>query len=136
MVTDLQERGFRIVLAHPERCPALHRDREMLERLVASGVLGSLTAGSLDGRFGAAVRRFALELMRDGLVHNVASDAHDASNRPPTIAGELDRAGLGSLAGWLTQDVPGAILAGGEIPTRPEVELSERHRRRWLPGRR
>jgi protein-tyrosine phosphatase len=125
-----------VVLAHPERCPALHRDRSMLERLVESGVLGSLTAGSLDGKFGAEVRRFSLELVRDRLVHNVASDAHDHSHRPPTIAGEIERAGLGALAEWFTEAVPTAILTGGVIPPRPEVETPARRGMRWLPGRR
>ena len=87
--------GFGVVLAHPERCRAFHRDRAMLERLVRSGVLVSITAGSLDGRFGGTVRRFSSDLVRDGLVHNVASDAHDVAGRPPSIAGELERAGLG-----------------------------------------
>ncbi len=135
-VAELQQHGYHVVLAHPERCPALHRDRTMLEEMVGSGVLGSLTAGSLDGRFGEPVRRFSLELLRDGLVHNVASDAHDHSHRPPTISGELERAGLGPLAEWLTESVPAAILAGGEIPMRPEVELSVHVGRRWLPHRR
>jgi protein-tyrosine phosphatase len=93
LIADLQDRGYRVVLAHPERCPAFHDNRSMLEALVHSGVLASVTAGSLDGRFGSAIRRFSLDLMRDGLVQNVASDAHDHSRRPPTIAAELDRAG-------------------------------------------
>lgn len=136
VIADLQERGYRVVLAHPERCPALHRDRSMLERLIESGVLGSLTAGSLDGKFGAEVRRFSLELVRDRLVHNVASDAHDHSHRPPTIVGEIERAGLGALAEWFTEAVPAAILAGGVIPPRPEVETLARRGMRWLPGHR
>jgi protein-tyrosine phosphatase len=136
VIADLQKHGYRVVLAHPERCPALHRDRSMLERLVESGVLGSLTAGSLDGKFGAEVRRFSLELVRDRLVHNVASDAHDHSHRPPTIAGEIERAGLGALAEWFTEAVPTAILTGGVIPPRPEVETPARRGMRWLPGRR
>jgi protein-tyrosine phosphatase len=137
LIADLQRQGYRVLLAHPERCPAFHADRSMLERLVDSGVLGSLTAGSLDGKFGAPVQRFSLELLSAGLVHNVASDAHDDSNRPPTIAGELERAGLAPLAEWLTQSVPAAILDGGEIPPRPDVELPPTRRgRRWLPGRR
>jgi tyrosine-protein phosphatase YwqE len=74
-------------------------------------------------------------LVRDGLVHNVASDAHDHSHRPPTVSGELERAGLGALAEWLTQSVPAAILAGAEIPPRPEVELSVHVGRRWLHRR-
>jgi protein-tyrosine phosphatase len=137
LIADLQRQGYRVLLAHPERCPAFHADRSMLERLVDSGVLGSLTAGSLDGKFGAPVQRFSLELLSAGLVHNVASDAHDDSNRPPTIAGELERAGLAPLAEWLTQSVPAAILDGGEIPPRPDVELPPTRRGlRWLPGRR
>ena len=138
LVADLHDRGYRVVLAHPERCPAFHRDRSMLEALVRTGALGSVTAGSLAGRFGRAVRRFSLELMRDGLVHNVASDAHDERHRPPTIAAELERAGLGSLTEWLTQRVPGAILSGGEIPIRPAFEipaLQSARRSWWLPGR-
>jgi len=132
LIADLQGRGYHVLLAHPERCPAFHRDRSMLERLVASGVLCSLTAGSFAGRFGRPVRRFSLELVRGGLVHNVASDAHDDIRRPPTIAGELQQAGLGALTAWLTQDVPDAILGGGEIPPRPHAEIASR-RRLWRP---
>ena len=47
---------------------------------MAEGVLTSVTAGSLAGRFGEQVRRFALSLFERGLVHNVASDAHDLAN--------------------------------------------------------
>jgi protein-tyrosine phosphatase len=134
ILLDLQRRGHRILLAHPERCHAFHRDPEMLEALVRSGVLTSVTAGSLVGQFGGDVRRFALGLARDGLIHNVASDAHDHVQRPPSIAAELEQAGLAPLAGWLTREVPAAILADGEIPPRPAVGLpaSEKpSRRAW-----
>src|SRR4051812_13009139 len=43
--------GHRVELAHPERCPAIHRDPTIVERLADDGVLMSLTAGSLTGRF-------------------------------------------------------------------------------------
>ncbi len=82
-VLDLLREGRRVVLAHPERCPALHRERGIVRALVEDGVLMSLTAGSLVGRFGGEVRRYALELAREGLVHNVTSDAHDAERRAP-----------------------------------------------------
>ena len=126
IVADLQDQGYRVVLAHPERCPAFQQDRAMLERLIGGGALGSLTAGSLAGTFGEPVRRFSLELVTDGLIHNVASDAHDPIRRPPTIAAEIERAGFGPLTEWLTESVPAAILAGTAIPPRPIVELSER----------
>jgi protein-tyrosine phosphatase len=123
-VTDLQKRGFRVVLAHPERCPAYHRSPAALAALVRSGVLTSITAGAFVGRFGGTVRRFALELVGSGLVHSVASDAHDRSLRPPGMASELQQAGLGGLADWLTREVPEAVLGGTEIPPRPNVAVA------------
>jgi protein-tyrosine phosphatase len=122
LLLGLQRRSHRIVLAHPERCQAFHRDRSMLEALVRAGVLTSITAGSLVGRFGGEVRRFALTLVRDGMVHNVASDAHDHAKRPPGMAAELQQAGLAPLADWLTRQVPAAILEDREIPPRPTAD--------------
>lgn len=123
VLMDLVARGHRILLAHPERCPAFHRNPQMLTALVRGGILTSITAGSLVGRFGATVQRFTMGLVRDELVHNVASDAHNETQRPPGILAELERAGLEPLSEWLTEGVPGAILAGGEVPRRPLVEL-------------
>jgi protein-tyrosine phosphatase len=138
LAMDLQDEGYGIVLAHPERCPAFVRDPTMLDSLIRSGALASLTAGSLIGRFGGTIARFARGLAEAGLAHNVASDAHDLERRQPGIAAELERAGLGELAQWLTQDVPGAILDGAEIPPRPHVAIRaaepERPRRWWRRG--
>ena len=134
LLMDLQHRGHRVLLAHPERCAAFHRDPEMLGSLVRAGILTSITAGSLVGRFGEQVRRFALRLAREGLVHNVASDAHDHLQRPPGMAQELEQVGLGPLAEWLTQLVPEAIMTGEQtIPPQPSVRLSsiESDRRSW-----
>jgi protein-tyrosine phosphatase len=124
IVGDLKRRGNRILLAHPERCPAIHRDPRMLRSLVAGGVLTSITAGSLVGRFGSTVRRFAMQLVQDELVHNVASDAHGLGGRAPGIRDELEQAGLGELTGWLTEEIPTAILHGGTIPSQPVLEHS------------
>jgi len=121
LLLGLQRRGHRIVLAHPERCPAFHGDPQMLGSLVRAGMVTSITAGSLVGRFGSEVRRFALMLAKEDMIHNVASDAHDDARRPPGIMAELEQAGLGSLAPWLTEAVPGAILGGEEIPPRPSL---------------
>ena len=137
IATDLMRRGHHVVIAHPERCPAFHGDPSMLTSLVSAGALTSVTAGSLVGRFGDEVRRFALELVRGGMVHNVASDAHDHVRRPPGAISELEQAGLGPLADWLTQEVPAAILSGEEtIPPRPAVALPgiRTPRRQWWRG--
>lgn len=131
LVHDLQLQGHRVVLAHPERCHAFHRDPGLLESLVRAGALTSVTAGSLVGRFGGDARSFALDLAGARMLHNVASDAHDLVRRPPGIAAELAQAGLGGLAEWLTQDVPAAILSGAEIPSRPAGAAPADLRRGW-----
>ncbi len=138
IVGDLKRRGNRILLAHPERCPAIHRDPRMLRSLVAGGVLTSITAGSLVGRFGSTVRRFAMRLVEEELVHNVASDAHDLDGRAPGIREELARAGLSELTEWLTEEVPAAILGGGPIPAQPVLRHAGARpaRRRWQRLRR
>jgi protein-tyrosine phosphatase len=137
LLLGLQSRGHRIVLAHPERSPVFQRDPKLLGAYVRSGMLVSITAGSLVGRFGGEVRRFALRLAAEELIHNVVSDAHDLGGRPPGVHAELRQAGLSSLAGWLTEAVPAAILAGEEIPPRPAVAAAPRAAREswWRRGR-
>ncbi len=128
LIGQIQAHGHRIVLAHPERCQAFQRRPDLLETLVhQQGVLTSVTAGALIGRFGREVQRFALTLAAKGLIHNIASDAHDCGRRPPGIADEMRRAGLGEHIQLLTDAVPRAILAGTRLPDMPQTLLAERH---------
>jgi protein-tyrosine phosphatase len=129
-LTEIVERlrgdGYGVLLAHPERCPGFHRDPALLRGLVAQGALCSITAGALTGQFGRTVNRFALELLREGLVHDVASDTHDARRRSPDLraplaAGAAQLQGLDAQASWLTEGVPAAILAGEPLPERPAL---------------
>ena len=135
---SLLQRGHRVVLAHPERSPLLQRDPAMLRRLAREGVLTQLTAGSFVGAFGRTVQRFAEQLLEDGLVHTVASDAHDILRRPPGIADVLVGAGIGDLVPLLSQEVPAAILAGDripQVPRRARRRQPARHPLRALLGR-
>jgi protein-tyrosine phosphatase len=132
---ELLRRGHRLVLAHPERSAALQRYHDVLRSLADSGVLMSITAGSLAGRFGGEVRRQALAMAAEGLVHNVTSDAHDVRKRAPGLAEELEEAGLGPLTDWLTRLVPAAVLADEPIPPAPATAMA-RAGRGWRPWRR
>jgi protein-tyrosine phosphatase len=141
IVEDVQERGFKPLLAHPERCPIFQHDPDRLKCLVNSGVLCSITAASLAGGFGSSVRRFTLDLVHDGLVHDVASDAHDHLHRPPYLLAGFDSAeaeipGISVQAPWFTVTAPVAILAGRPMPARPD-QLHRPTTSRWrrLVGR-
>jgi protein-tyrosine phosphatase len=140
LLQRLQAQGHRVLLAHPERAPEFQRHPEMLERLVDAGMLTQITAGSLVGRFGSTVQRFTFDMVAAGLVHNVASDAHNADRRPPGLLAEIEQAdaelpGLIDHAEWLCEQVPRAILDGGAIPPAPGP-APQRKRRRLFGGAR
>jgi protein-tyrosine phosphatase len=124
VVLNTHGRGRPVVLAHPERCPALLRRPERMEGLVDAGVLMQVTAGSLAGQFGDMIQRTSLRWISQGWVHVVASDAHDAYRRPPDLLGPIERGdrdfpGLLELAPWLTEAVPRAIIDGAPVPEPP-----------------
>jgi protein-tyrosine phosphatase len=125
-VDDLLARGYRVLLAHPERAPALRDDPARLRALVAHGALCSVTAAALTGGFGDAARWFGLELLRDEMVHSVDSDAHHATLRPPGLRLALEAAAellpaVRERAAWLTTEVPAALLADEPLPAQPST---------------
>jgi protein-tyrosine phosphatase len=120
-VRDLQERGYRVLLAHPERAPAFQDQPARLRALVAGGALCSVTAAALAGGFGDAARWYGLELLRDGLVHSVDSDAHHATMRPPGLRVGLAAAaaalpGMAERVDWYATAVPAALLGDEPLP--------------------
>ncbi|HKP89336.1 MAG TPA: CpsB/CapC family capsule biosynthesis tyrosine phosphatase [Thermoleophilaceae bacterium] len=132
---DLDLRGFRTILAHPERCAMFEHDRDRLARLVERGVLCSVNAGSMAGQFGRRVRDFAVHLFRAGLVHNVASDAHDDDVRRAELRWGFERMeddlpGISEQAQWFTDIAPTAIVTGTQVPPPPEPPQPKRAWRR------
>jgi protein-tyrosine phosphatase len=116
----LLERGYRVLLAHPERAPGFREDPARLGALVERGALCSITATSLSGGFGPAARWFGLELLRDGLVHSIDSDGHHATLRPSGLRNGLSAAAseLPALqAERFARDVPAALLADEPLPS-------------------
>jgi len=137
LATHFRDLGFRVLLAHPERSPECHQDPELLPELVEDGCFVQLTASSFAGDFGRTVRRYAHALLAAGLVHVVASDAHDAADRGPemldTVARAVRRAGLPPEATeFLTEDAPRALLEDTALPRFP---VRGRARRVWARRR-
>jgi len=64
---QLELRGFRVVLAHPERNGDVQASPELLAPLVERGLLVQLTAASLDGRLGEGPRKTCLRRLELGL---------------------------------------------------------------------
>jgi protein-tyrosine phosphatase len=107
------------VIAHPERNRAIQADLAKVARLVEAGALIQVTAASLDGRLGSRTRASARKLVDAGLVHMVGSDAHTAGIREVGLSGARKVIGDETLARWLTESVPAAIVRGEPLPARP-----------------
>jgi protein-tyrosine phosphatase len=136
---DLQVRGFRPVLAHPERSPSFQDSPDRLATLVDRGVLTSITAGSMAGQFGRTVRGVALTMLARRLVHDVASDAHSAGRRGPALLPGFESLGkelpgLLSSAGWFTSAAPRMMLGDEPVPAPPELRRRS-GLRRWRSAR-
>jgi len=103
------------VIAHPERNPAIIRQPKILSDLVAQGALAQITAGSLTGDFGPSIQSCARYLLKQGMVHFLASDGHSSTWRSPVLTSGLKIAakliGQGK-AKKLVDDNPRKILAG------------------------
>ncbi len=114
----LVEAGYRPVIAHPERYRLLQHAPDRVHVFLEMGCLLQINAGSLTGRFGREALRLADWLFTRGLVHCVASDAHNASSRPPalTLARQVVASRYGqAVADQVTCSVPAAIVDGRDV---------------------
>lgn len=92
VIFDLRVMGVTPVLAHPERYRVFQKEPERLAALLRQGVLTQITASSLVGMQGRTAQRAAETLLKMGLVHCIASDAHGLHKRPPAIREGLRQA--------------------------------------------
>jgi protein-tyrosine phosphatase len=81
-VEELRDRGFGVLIGHPERSPVT--PDSVIRGQVARGAVVQLNASSLTGAHGAEARRRGIALARSGLPFLLASDAHSRA-RPPQL---------------------------------------------------
>jgi protein-tyrosine phosphatase len=122
-LTALMQRGYRVVLAHPELNPGLQQSPQTLELLVERGVLVQITAASLlpDPRRSRRAE-MARRLVEQGYAHVIASDAHSSGpRRPPGLLDALAvaRSLAPVRADWMVTAAPAAILNGTPLPPLP-----------------
>ncbi len=101
------------VITHPERNSPLCANLGELEAWVREGCLLQVTALSFSGRFGQTAQRTAETLMNSGMVHFVASDAHDCIDRSPNLLPAFQHVTQhwgGELAEALFTDNPMAVV--------------------------
>ncbi len=82
-VEQLLAGGQKIIIAHPERSCGIRETIGAVSALVEKGLRVQVNSGSLVGYFGSRSRQAALQLRDLGLLHYVATDAHDCRKRAP-----------------------------------------------------
>ena len=89
-VFDIMTAGYQPVLTHPERLTWIEDHYDVMERLAHAGVWMQITCGSVTGRFGRRPQYWADRMIEEGLVHILATDAHNLRNRSPSMAKSRD----------------------------------------------
>lgn len=82
---ELRDRGYGLLIGHPERSPALTAAPGAIERLLVAGDRLQVNGSSLTGYHGAGARAAGLELIQDGRATVIASDAHRPGDRAPSL---------------------------------------------------
>lgn len=145
MLTDaiarLQAVGYRPIIAHPERYPALQKRPQLLADWMQMGCLVQVTASSLYGRFGKAAEIFSNQLLEQNRIHILATDAHQMKWRPPHLKRGYEYVSMRvgeETAQRLCVTNPGAVLLGQDLPDLPApIEVAEpmplvKRMMRWL----
>ena len=78
--------GYRPIIAHIERYRNVCAKEERVEELIEMGCYVQVNAGSIMGQYGLGTKGFAKRLLKEGMVHFVATDAHDLGKRAPYLS--------------------------------------------------
>jgi len=73
---QMQVRGLRPVLAHPERCRPLLRNTKPIQKALEIGLFTLLDLLSLIGSYGTGPKRCAERMLKEGVYFAVSTDAH------------------------------------------------------------
>jgi protein-tyrosine phosphatase len=124
--------GIRPVITHPERNALLQKKLQDLETWVSLGCTLQVTAQSLLGDFGKRAREFSHTLLSRGLVHFLASDAHDVKHRTTALQPAWnyveEQFGLDTAESLLNEN-PRAALHGEPVS---EQAVPQKRRRKWF----
>ena len=87
LVFDCLAAGYVPVITHPERLQWLEeRYYDWFVDAALDGAWIQITADAITGRFGKQARYWSERFLADGVVHILATDAHDDYHRPPSLS--------------------------------------------------
>ncbi len=86
IVKSLIDRDYVPILSHPERFSWINEKYNVIRALIDDGAWVQITADSFTGYFGRKAQYWAERFMTEGVIHVIASEAHDEDKRPPVLS--------------------------------------------------
>ena len=80
ILLNLQQSGWTVILAHPERYLSFQKHYGKIVRLYKQGVLLQCNLGSFIGQYGRRAKKTAKKIAKDKLLFCVGTDIHHTRN--------------------------------------------------------
>lgn len=91
---ELFDRGYTPIMAHPERIGPIQKNLGLIDAFLERGGLTQITANSLAGNRDWRAKQTAETMLRNGMAHIIASDAHKPYRRKPELTAARQAAAL------------------------------------------
>jgi protein-tyrosine phosphatase len=135
MFFSIMANGYRIILAHPERCMQLLSSPDLYDDIIEAGVYLQVNYDSFLGHYGKEVSETAFYLLKKSYIHFLATDSHDPIQRHPGNA----RKALKVLAKiidaktieTLTRINPEHVIKGVPLEGKSLINFLPKNRKRW-----
>lgn len=89
---DIINAGYTPLITHPERLAWVEDHYSEFVDAARQGAWIQITAGAIEGKFGKKAKAISERFLKDGLVHIIASDAHNLQHRQPVLSKAVKRA--------------------------------------------
>lgn len=78
--------GYYPIIAHVERYKNVCSKMDRVVELIRMGCFMQVNAGSIMGNYGFGIRQLVKKMLKQNLIHFVATDAHDLTKRRPCLS--------------------------------------------------
>ena len=84
IVYEFQLKGYKVIIAHPERYPEIREDISILKDIISEGGYIQINASNIIAS-NKEMKKTCKEIIENNYVHLIASDGHNTQNRKPQL---------------------------------------------------
>jgi protein-tyrosine phosphatase len=139
ILAEIRRMGYKVLLAHPERCANLARKPSLVDEIKDAGVYVQVNLDSLAGLNGRHAQKTALLFAQKGCLHCLATDSHDSVHRCPAMVSRTAEAVSAFVSRQdlqlLLKENPERVLRGQDleaVATEHRVVPVKEGRRKWF----